>query len=903
MPRLADRLYGLLLRIYPAPFRRLYQAEMHEAFRQLYAWTSEREGPAGLVRLWIRTAWDALGSGLRERLSRRGYRIGFRSRLRIPRPSLSTVVGDLIRDLQLATRTLARSPTYTLAVVLTLALGIGANSAVFSVIHGVLIDPLPFPNGEQVVRIRQSRVGVAGEESIAFSVKELEDYRTRTASIAEIAEYHSMTFNLTGLGEPDRVTVGVVSHNFFDLLGVRPALGREFVAAEDRAGAAPVLVLGHAYWAERFGSDPNVVGQIVTMNSMPHRIVGVLPDYPQFPAERDVYMPVSVCPTRSNPVVIANREHRMVSAYGRLVPDVAPSEGAVDVAYVAEWLQDEYPEFYDNLDGFRADLNPVREEMVAQARPSLLLLFGAAGLVLLIACANAANLALARANRRLHETAVRSVLGAGRTRIARQLLTEHVLLGVLGGAVGLSLAAVGVDVLASFAARFTTRAGEVSLDGPVLWFTLTASIVTGLLFGAAPAAVRRSTLLPALADAGAATQGRRRRRAHRLLVIGQVAVAFALLNGAGLLLRSFWAVRTQDPGFDMEEVVSFRATLDDNRYRAVGTRIEFFDELKARLEEVPGVVVAAQSMEVPLTSRQRPYIVQEWDAEVGRWGPETLATERRVGVGYFEAIGVELLEGRDFGLEDDGDAPHRAVVNRTFARRQFPNGAAVGRTVRACLDSECTPDLTIVGVVDDMLTDGLEQPVPAEVYRTARQLDWGGEEVVVRTRGGSGEVMPVVAQVVHSIDPTIPVTGIQTLEELRRETLAARRITTLLLLLFAGVALALTLAGLFGVLSLSVSARASELGIRRALGARAEEVSAMVIAEGMRLLAVGLVLGFGLAALLTRAMRGLLWGVESTDMVTVFWATVVFVLTALLACWLPVRRVTGMEVTTTLRTA
>ena len=556
-----------------------------------------------------------------------------------------------------------------------------------------------------------------------------------------------------------------------------------------------------------------------------------------------------------------------------------------------------------NLDGYAADLNPVREELVAEARPALLLLFAAAGLVLLIACANAANLALARANRRVQETAVRSVLGAGRSRIARQLLTEHVLLAVLGGALGLLLAVVGVDVLASFAARFTTRAREVSLDGPVLLFTLAASVVTGLLFGAAPAAVRCRTLLPALADSSAGTQGRRRRRAHNLLVVGQVAVAFALLNGAGLLLRSLWAVRAQDPGFDMAEVISFRATLEDIRYRGLSTRIDFFDELKARLEDVPGVVVAAQSMEVPLTSRRHPYVYQESDGSPAGWGPETVATERRVGVGYFEAIGVKFLAGRDFNASDDADVAARAVVNRTFARQAFPDGAALGRTVQGCVDGDCTPVLTVVGVVDDMLTEGLEQPAPAEVYRPVRQLDWGGEEVLVRTRGVAAEVMPVIAQVVHSIDPTVPVTDIRTLEELRRDTLASRRITTLLLLLFAGLALALTPAGLFGVLSLAVSARALELGIRRALGARTDEVSAMVIAEGMRLLAGGLVLGLGLAALLTRAIQGLLWGVEPTDPLTLFGAAVVFTLTALLACWLPVRRVTLMEVTTTLRTA
>ena len=788
MSPLADRLYGLLLRIYPAPFRRLYEVEMRQAFRELHRWTAGREGVPGLVRLWARTTWDTYHSGVAERLSRRGYRIGFKSRLRIPRLSLSAILTDLVRDLQLAARTLTRSPTYTAAVVLTLALGIGANSAVFSVIHGVLIDPLPFPNGEQVVHLHQKRIGVTGEETIGFSVKELEDYRARTASIAELAEYHSMTFNLTGLGEPDRVTVGVVSHNFFDLLGVRPALGREFVAAEDRAGAAPVLVLGHSYWAERFGSDPNVVGRVVTMNSMPHRIIGVLPDYPQFPAERDVYMPVSVCPTRSSPEVIAGRDHRMVSAYARLQPGVEPNEGSLDVASVAEWLRVEYPESYDNLDGYAADLNPVREELVAEARPALLLLFAAAGLVLLIACANAANLALARANRRVQETAVRSVLGAGRSRIARQLLTEHVLLAVLGGALGLLLVVVGVDVLASFAARFTMRAREVSLDGPVLLFTLAASVVTGLLFGAAPAAVRCRTLLPALADSSAGTQGRRRRRAHNLLVVGQVAVAFALLNGAGLLLRSLWAVRAQDPGFDMAEVISFRATLEDIRYRGLSTRIDFFDELKARLEDVPGVVVAAQSMEVPLASRRHPYVYQESDGSPAGWGPETVATERRVGVGYFEAIGVKFLAGRDFNASDDADVAARAVVNRTFARQAFPDGAALGRTVQGCVDGDCTPVLTVVGVVDDMLTEGLEQPAPAEVYRPVRQLDWGGEEVLVRTRGVAAEVMPVIAQVVHSIDPTVPVTDIRTLEELRRDTLASRRITTLLLLLFAGLA-------------------------------------------------------------------------------------------------------------------
>jgi predicted permease len=557
-----------------------------------------------------------------------------------------------------------------------------------------------------------------------------------------------------------------------------------------------------------------------------------------------------------------------------------------------------HPDAYP-AEGYGADLELVRNELVRGARSPLILLLGVAGFVLLIACANAASLALARAGRRRPELTVRSALGAGRGRLARQLLTENVLLALAGGAVGLVLAYGGMDLLVAYARRFTPRAPEVALDAPVLLFTLVVSVATGLLFGAAPAAAERRSMATTINSVGS-TSGRHGRRLQSMLVVVQVAVAFAVLSGAGLMLRSVWALQRTDPGFDTEEVIAFSLALEGPRYRTLDQGSAFFLEIEERLSRVPGVAAVSRVMAVPLGEpmNHRSRFFQD--------GSDALLAEaehRTVGADYFRVMGVRVIEGRGFTTADSLNAPFVAVVNRRFAEEVFPGESAVGRRMVQCFPDSCNPPMTVVGVVDDLRHHGPEADVALEVYRAGLQLDWGGSSVVLRVDGSTDEVVPVIAQVVHSLDPDVPVDDLRTLAGLRADHVAPRRLTAVLLLVFAAVAVGLSLAGVFGVLTLAASARQREMGIRRAMGARESVVRTLVIREGLALVGLGLAVGLVLAGAMGTAMSGLLWGVRARDPATYLGVAALFLGVALIACYLPARKASRADVVDTLRSA
>src|SRR4051812_43445547 len=510
-------------------------------------------------------------------------------------------IDTLAQDVRFALRNLRKYPSYTAVVLLTLALGIGANTAIFSVVHAVLLRPLPYANGDRLIEIRQ-QAAKAGVANAGVSVKEVNDYRTQTDALDAVLEYHQMSFNMLGRGEASRVQTGVVSANFFDVLGVQPILGRTFRADDDSPNAPAVLVLSHAYWRNTLGGDPNIVGRTFELNDRIHTVVGVLPAIPQFPQSDppdDVYMPPSACPFRSNPQTIENRNARMLTAIGRLKPGATLERAQRDLAVVTQRLSAEYPDSYNAKNtGFQASAFSVHDELTRQARPTLLILLAVSGFVLLLVSANIANLALARVIGRERELALLSALGAGRGRIARQLLTESTLLAVAGGALGLLVGWLVRDLLVAFTARFTPRAEEIAIDGTVLAFTGAVSIFTGLLFGLLPAFTRRSEA--SVKDSGQRTVGGGRLGARNALIVAQVAISFVLLVGAGLLVRSFIKLQQVDAGFRTDRVITALVSLDFVKYNTPVLRRAFFTSVLDKVSAEPGLESAAFGISVPL---------------------------------------------------------------------------------------------------------------------------------------------------------------------------------------------------------------------------------------------------------------------------------------------------------------
>ena len=800
----------------------------------------------------------------------------------------------LLRDIRYGLRSLLRNRGYTLAVVVTLGLGIGANTAIFSIIHGVLLKPLPYAQGDRLVFLRQPQTqGML--DDLAFSVRDIEDIRSGSRALDEVAEYHNMTFTLLGRGEAELVQSGVVSSHFFDLLGMEPILGRDFVEADDALGAEPVLILSYGYWQRRFGGDPEVVGEALEMNGRLHTVIGVLPPVPQFPDENDVYMPTSACPIRSAPSMIENRNARMMSVFGRAAPGADLASVQQDLTAVAGRLAEAYPEAYDVAQGQTLQASLLKEELVRNARPVFLVLLATAGLVLLISCANVANLALARISRREQELSLRTALGAGRGRLARQLLTEHLLLALLGGAVGVLVASLGHDVLVGFASRFTPRAQEATLSGPVLLFALVMSLTAGVVFGVGPAmAAGRGDVGVGLREGRGQSAGRGRGRLQSGLVITQVGLSFVLLVGAGLTLKSFWVLQSVDPGFDPQSVLSMDVTVNNlNSTMDAETRRNFYFTLVERLESMAGVTA------VGLTSGRAmdPGMVMSVGVR-SDGNPETdvarlpQAGFRVASEDYFAAMGIPVVDGRGFQAEDADLTGLVAVVTESFAREVFPGERPLGRTFEQCApwSGQCSGPFQVIGVVGDHRVNSLAAEGGAVFYRSSRQSAFPGGTVVIRTAGDPGVRVRQFMDVVRALDPSIPVSNVATLVDRVDDSLAPRRLTMILLALFAAVALAVSLAGIAGVIAFAVSRRTREIGIRLALGASPREVMAQVVGRGAVLVGAGMALGFAGALAGREAVATLLWGIPTLDPGT--WVATLALVggVSLLACYLPARR-------------
>ncbi|HEY3205290.1 MAG TPA: ABC transporter permease, partial [Thermoanaerobaculia bacterium] len=786
----------------------------------------------------------------------------------------------------------------------TLALGIGANTAIFSVVYGVLLQSLPYGGGDRLVRIRADAPG-AGISDGRFSVPEIGDLRNFSHSFDGIVEYHDMWFVLLGRAEPERVQTGVVSASFFDVLGVRPILGRSFLPGEDKHGAEAVLVLSHDYWMRSFGGDPGVVGRVFRMNDRPHTVVGVLPPIPGYPDNNDVYMPVSACPFRSDPMMETSRDMGMLQAFARLKPGATLSSAGADLASVVSRVQRDHPKSYPASIHFVVSPVPLRQELTRQARPTFLLLFGTVGLVLLLACANVANLSLARLVRREKEMALRSALGAGRGRLAWQLLTESLLVSLSGGALGFAFAVAGHGLLVHFARRFTPRASEIAVETPVLLFSLGISLAVGVVLGLIPAGSRRRSLVGALQegrDSSGATLGRLRVR--NLLITAQVAISFVLLAGAGLMLRTLWKLSHVETGFRSQRVLTSRVDLNFSRYQDNKDKRDFQDRLLERLSTDPGVVSAALSGTFPLNEggpANGRYRVEGSPAA----SPESLprADFQRVSADYFRTIGVPVLRGRAIQPSDRLESLGVAVVNDRMARHTWPSQDPIGRRIGIEGDPGKIVWLTVVGVVGDVRQHSLAEPPGDQVYLSIRQYPGLGLTCLVRTSMDPRLMERTVRAAVHAIGPEQPVDRFRTLAEVRAGALDTPRLTATLLLLFAGLALVITATGIAGVIGFSVGQRRQEFGIRMALGALPGTVRAMVLRQGMRLVGIGLALGLAGAFVLSRLWASLLYEVSPTDPPTFLVVALMLGLVGAIACFVPARRATAVDPIVALRSA
>ena len=805
-------------------------------------------------------------------------------------------IEELIADLRYGARTLGKNPGFAMLAILTLGLGIGANTAIFSVINGVLLKPLPYENGDRLVLVQQA-APLANQANFGVSIKELYDYREQLASFEGLVEFHQMSFDLLRRGEPDRVATGVVSPNFFDVLGIKPTLGRTFLPTDDDHGAEAVLVLGHSYWQSKFGADPSIIGQVFEMNDRPHRVIGVLPAVPHYPNEVDVYMPTEACPFRSAAEQNIERNRRAFSGlqvFGLLKPGASPATAATEVATVAQrWMQD-YPQIYRPALGFQARTANVLEQLTSGAREMLLILLGTTGLVLLLACANVANLTLARMLRRDRELAMRTALGAGRWRLVRQLLTESTVLSLAGGLVGVVFAWATIDMLTTFVGRFTARTGEIDLDPGVLVFTLAVSMITGLAFGTFPALAARVDLVNALKSGGKGTSNAGGgRKLQSALIVAQVAVSVVLLVGAGLLLLSFYRLQQVDPGYRGESVMSAEVFGNFTKYPGAEQLRRLYVSILERLESTPGVTSAAITNAVPMDAIQPGQTRFEVRGRTYGSPDERPTTDSRVASpAYFTTLGVPLLKGRLFTELDHENAARVIVINETLARREWDGRDPIGAEVSA--DNGQTWS-TVVGVVADVKTFGLNREAVPQVYVPLRQSNGIGGRVLLRMNADPAQAAAVIREAVRSVDPDLPIENVRTLDEIRERYLATPRLTAILLTVFAGLALLVTITGITGVIAQSVSQRTQEFGLRMALGASQNSVLAMVLGQGLALIGLGLVIGIAASFALARVLQSYLYQTTPTDPVTLVAVALAFVVAGTLACLGPAWRATTVD--------
>ena len=807
---------------------------------------------------------------------------------------------DVLQDLRYGARTLLKKPGFTVIAVVTLALGIGANTAIFSVVNGVLLKSLPFPDAERLVAL--SETSKSGR-IIAVAYPDYLDWRAQQRGFENLAARMPAGGVLTGDGEPQRVTGRMVTASFFPTLGVRPQAGRFFTEEEDRPGAERVIVLSYGLWQRRYGSDPQVIGRAVQFNGESWTVLGVAPARFDFYGENNLnnefFIPLG---RLSDQQFMHDRKSHTVLVTARLKPGVGLEQARVQMSAIAARLSEQFPE---SNRGTGIRLRPFLDDYVSDARPALLMLMAAVGVVLLIACANVANLLLARAASRHKEIALRMALGAGRWRIVRQLVTESLLLAVAGGTLGLIVGAWGVGVLINLAPEVLPRTENISLDGTALGFTLMVTLVTGIVFGLAPALqTSKADLNDALKEGSLrSSRGAGGRWLRSGLVVTEVALSLVLLVGAGLLVKSFWRLMQVEPGFDSRNVLTLRLRLPDAKYRESAEIAAFLREVARRVEALPGVEQVSLATGFPFgRAGENGYLI-EGQPEPRQPSDWSSSYTQSVSEGYHRTLGIALLAGRYFTERDTADSPSVVIVDDEFVRRHFPGGPpdeALGHRLR--FGGEGEPWREIVGVVRHVRQNGLDEEGRPGIYRPWTQINprWAADytramDLIVKASVEPTRLVAAIRGEVQAVDKDQPLGNVRTLEALVAESVAPRRFSLLLVSVFAGVALLLGAVGLYGVLSYVVTQRAREIGIRMALGAQRSDVLKLILAQGMTLALTGVAAGMAAAFALTRLMSGLLFGVSATDPLTFMLIALLLLVVALVACYLPARRATRVD--------
>jgi len=811
-------------------------------------------------------------------------------------------MSTLVHDLRYAIRTLRRAPAFAAIAILTLALGIGANTALFSVVNGVLLDPLPYPAPNRLVAVFGTTPGV---DHSPISYPNFLDWQRDTRTLSSLALYHNEDYNFTGAGEAERVSGYMVSASFFPTLGVRPMLGRAFRREDDVAGAAPVAVLGGGFWRRRFGASPAVIGSAIDLNGTAYTVIGVMrPDFTFYGRDRDVYTPIGQW---NDPTFLDRQAVFSSGMVGRLAPGVTLAQATADMQSVARHLAAEYPEADK---GVGASLTSLQEDQVGSVQPVLLVLLGAVGFLLLIACANVANLLLARAAGRSRELAIRVALGAGAGDVARQLLAESLLLAAAGGAAGLLVAEWGVHAVLGTLPAALPRTSAIALDARVLAFTVGISLLAGILFGLAPALkASRINLQDVLKEGGRGSSGARH-RLQRTFVAAQVSMALVLLVGAGLMMRSLAALWRVDPGFDPGHAVTFSLSLPASYATASAdtrARLRAFD---AKMLTLPGV----DAVSATLGSRPMVHNSTESFWVEGRPKPANLndmpqALFYLAEDGFQRAMGVRLERGRFITPQDDERAPTVIVIDSVFAHTYFPNEDPIGRRVHLATFGV---EAEIVGVVDHVRQWGLDadaaSAVEAQFYFPFMQLPnkimrlaATGVAVVLRTRGDPAAVMGPVRRAVAQLDPRDVIYNVSTMRDVLANSLAARRFLMVLLGVFAALALVLACVGIYGVVSYLVGQRTNEIGVRMALGAQRADVLRLVVGDGARMALAGAAAGAVAALAVTRLMAHQLFGVTAHDPLTFTAVALLLMLVAIAACYVPARRATNVDPVVALR--
>ncbi|MDQ3488693.1 MAG: ABC transporter permease [Acidobacteriota bacterium] len=877
-------LYRLLLLAFPARLRRQFGGDMRRMFEEQLE-SADRSGESR-GRLWVVAALDALWHGGAERL--RPVRRGLMAAI-LGTKRWRWWVQALRSDVRYAIRMLLKQPAVAIIAIVTLALGIGANTAIFSAVNAVLIRPLPYPEPDRLVTIWERRTSEGTEDNVV-SPADFFDWSRMQSSFDAIAAYTPSSGDLTGVGEPVRLSGGAVTPGFFEVFGVKPILGRTFLQEEGTRGKDRVIILGHALWRERFGANRNIVGQTASLGGRPYEIVGVLPSDFDFPGDGEFWAPLTFSGAPPRAV-------HFLSVYGRLKSGTTLKQASTDMTRIGAAIEQANA---DTNRGHGVNIIPLTERLKGPLRTSLWLLLAAVAFVLLIACVNIANLLLAKAATRRREVAVRAAVGAGRARLIGQMLTESVVLSLIGGAAGLLVARWAIDALRYIAPAGVPLVGlgHLGLEPRVLLFTLGLSLATGVLFGVLPAVtLAGQDLNTSLKDGGRSPSGIR--RSLRLaLVVAEIGLASLLLVAAGLTLRSFQALLNAEPGFNPEGTLTFVVSLPPSRYTTPEAPIQAFQQISERLAALPGVTAVGATSHLPLLDNDSRRGVRIEGREPAPDSP-TRAHPRTVTGNYFEAMGITLRQGRTFTSADHAKAPLVAVINETMAKKYWPNdSSALGKRFMFSSPEEW---VQVVGIIADVKFWGLNVPANSEVFMPETQYPWLARTFVVRTSGDPRLLAAAARDSVRQVDPALPVSELQPMTDVAADSVAAQRSGMLLLSIFGALALILAAAGIYGVMSHMVALRTSEIGIRMTLGAQPSAVMSLILKEGLVQASVGLALGITAGVLVMRAFRSLLYGVQPADPVTIILVAVLLFTTAAIACLVPARRAMRVDPVSAIR--